>query len=289
MRLEMLKLRKIMHLTEDIATVVQETVGCAERACNNWDQVAAVAASYAEHRATRQVSDWPADPDDTPLPPHMLRTTDTASSWSNSHGSWMCHIVDGGSAQLVPDDATILAASRRVDLTSEFDNVRRAVAGRFVKTIERDDLHGVVRCHLPGIGDVWFPLAAFAPGGQAQPPARESTDIVTTNVEEAAAAVIEEIESEILLGRNNNQEALRALGNMHATLQRTRLSKRQMEDRVQQAKQRAVELANENKSLRWHFERQQADIENIRDARDKLYEEAKALVQENKKLRSDVR
>lgn len=327
MRGEMTKLRKVMFQLDKLDLSHTKVLRDVGRACNNRTEVAESAAEcYNEMRAANNdLGGWLLDdPQDVPLPGHLLRPLadedlpkaeseppqEAAGTLASPGESLMGYvknltgacaeqdtskqqvdIVEGGHGQLMSDADALLTICRAAGLSSQTDEKRRLAAGRVAKVVERDDNHGVVRGHVPGIGDVWFPLAAFIGKATAQTDTLldELESSAPSQASEASGPVkIQELETELEVGRETVAEALQAVGELHGRLQRTRAEKRHAIDRFHQLRNRAVQLSKENRQHRERFQEQQDGLKTITQERDDFYDKVKSLVEENQELKSAI-
>ncbi|CAK0907450.1 unnamed protein product, partial [Prorocentrum cordatum] len=76
--------------------------------------------------------------------------------------------LEAGSPLQVLDDAgAVLQACRDAGVGTENDNQRVMALGQVVTVLQTDPSDDTVKCAVPSIGSVWFPLAALAPAADA--------------------------------------------------------------------------------------------------------------------------
>jgi len=194
-------------------------------------------------------------------------------------------LVEGTWHQLLTDESAVINACREAGLDAGVNLMRRTAVGKMVKVLERDDRQGIVRCHLPNAGEIWFAFAAF--GIKIKDEVAESTTVSDRSALTDAER-IQELEQELLVGRETVAEALQAVTDLHGRLQRTRAEKRSAMDKFSQLRQKAMLLSKENRAQREQFQQGQVNLKVLTTQRDEHFERVKALMEENREVKMAI-
>jgi hypothetical protein len=193
---------------------------------------------------------------------------------------------EGGTLQLLSDEAVLLKACRDAGISSTYDHLRKQALGRHVQVVTRDD-DGTVMCRIPGLGDVWFAATAFVPTIRNKEDHYHedgSTTLSDRSGTEALDRRAQELDQEVGHGKEVVEECLQALKHLHDDLMKMKADKRRGIEKFQQYRHQAVALQRGNVAEKERFKECQARVKEVTSERDNFFEQVKKLVKENHDL-----
>lgn len=221
--------------------------------------------------------------------PGLLKIMKHFSGREGGTGSKVAPDVhEGGTLQLLADEAVVLKACRDAGIQPTYDHLRKQAIGKHVQVRERD-IDGTVLCRIPNVGEVWFAASAFVPtlirhAKDDHTQEDDSTAVSERSGTEALERRSEQLESEVGHGKEVVEECLQALKTLHDDLMKMKADKRRGVEKFQQYRHQAVALQRGNVGEKERFKECQARVKEVTSERDNYFEQVKKLVKENHDL-----
>mmetsp|Transcript_60169 Transcript_60169/g.105411 ORF Transcript_60169/g.105411 Transcript_60169/m.105411 type:complete len:1208 (+) Transcript_60169:107-3730(+) len=212
--------------------------------------------------------------------------------------------------KVLNDEDAVLRACRAAGIGTENDQQRIDALDLPVRIVERDEHDNTVKCRVPGVGDIWFGLAALThvrpqPGAQWAMPleaqgnglthaASEDTGISPGTSHSAPGSSDDmlkkagDLEAEIRTGRQVVSEALHAVSELEWRVVKESEEKSKIAAKFQLLKKKVVQLTRENRRLKEEERRQEERLNIVGTSRDEYLELVSTLLDENKRLKSKL-
>lgn len=288
------KLKHKQHARESVEGLARNQPELALRLCQeSWTEI---------DDARVDLGEWmPADATDEPLPESFMRPPAQQVNMVKPPaplvlgagpapemppnfvlgGQRVPDVAEGYQAEVLANTELVMDACRRAGLDTKTDELRAAAVGRTVNVIERDDRDGTCRVHVPGVGLVWLAIAAF----EARP---RGPEITTSDAAKDSSEREQELRRELKMGRETVAEAMEAVKELQERVRVSREDKAKRVKRFQDLRHKAVALSKENLAQKQRLAQDTAKLRKTTVERDKFFDLAKALVEENQELEAQA-